>query len=221
MSIKHQPGNLVVEAHPRDVALQSPLDIDIIQMFDALHVKVDDVTFRDFSLVSVHSPDGDIVDGAMYGKWSERSAEIEATRHPIDEEDAEDAEEPECEPYPIGPLHGVPYSKLYKNPYTEDPDEADYPEYPVEESVPDSPDDFEEDYYEDPPEPEPVPEFHPVRPWIDVPMDALSVEPGLHVYEVLWENDVTHDLKYQAFCYRVLDSDPDKSYIYMRKQERQ
>lgn len=211
MSLAYPQSDLVVESLPRDKALQAPRDLDSRQMFDFLHVSVDLGTFSDFSLVSIHGPEGEIVEDVIYGKWDPDREEIELARHPVDDDVVE------YDPYPMGPTRGISYAFLYKDPWIGDPDEADFPEYPIEPIVPDSPDDFEEDYYEPPEAEDPEPPIQ--RPWIDVPFSALSSDPGLHVYEVLWRNDVTRDLKYQAFCYRVLEPDPDKPYIYMRKQE--
>lgn len=201
-------ASLVVFADDIHKAAQCPLPVDASAFYDTLHVGVHRDVFDGFSLVSVHcKDDGTLVDGYRYGKLSKDRASIERGRHPIDPVEPDD-------PFEGFPDRGVPYSSLYSDPYGDWPDHADFPEYPVVPFIPDSPDDFEESDEDCAREPE----FEPIRPWIDIPTSELRDDVGFHAYEVLWRNDVTGDLLYQGFCYRVSDDNVEKPYVYMKER---
>lgn len=55
------------------------------------------------------------------------------------------------------------------------------------------------------------------RPWIDIPVDCLDLDLGLHTYTVEFVNTTTGDTLYQYFNYTIQIDNPDKPYIYMER----
>ena len=55
------------------------------------------------------------------------------------------------------------------------------------------------------------------HPWVDIPVDCLNLEIGLHTYTLEFINNVTGDSFYQYFNYTIQCDNPDKPYIYMSR----
>lgn len=53
--------------------------------------------------------------------------------------------------------------------------------------------------------------------WVDIPLDCIDLDIGLHDYVIELVNIVTSDTIYQYFSYRIQSDDTDKSYVYMSR----
>ena len=55
------------------------------------------------------------------------------------------------------------------------------------------------------------------RPWVDIPVDCLNLDIGLHTYTLEFINTITGDTFYQYFNYTIQSDNPNKPYIYMNR----
>ena len=55
------------------------------------------------------------------------------------------------------------------------------------------------------------------HPWVDIPIDCIDLNAGLHTYALEFINLVTGDTFYQYFNYTIQDDKPAKPYIYMNR----
>lgn len=53
------------------------------------------------------------------------------------------------------------------------------------------------------------------HPWVDIPVDCLNLDLGLHTYTLEFVNVMTGDTYFQYFNYIIQTDSPDKPYIYM------
>lgn len=59
--------------------------------------------------------------------------------------------------------------------------------------------------------------FKQDRNWIDIDTSNLNISPGYHLYRLSLINTSTQDIIYLYFAYTIQDSNPDKSYVYMKE----
>lgn len=55
------------------------------------------------------------------------------------------------------------------------------------------------------------------RPWVDIKSSALNMNPGHHVYKLHFVNRYTEVCSNLFFAYTVQQDNPDKPYIYMKR----
>lgn len=53
--------------------------------------------------------------------------------------------------------------------------------------------------------------------WIDIPVENLNLDIGMHVYTLEFVNTATGDTVFEYFCYTIQSDNPDKPYIYMNR----
>lgn len=58
------------------------------------------------------------------------------------------------------------------------------------------------------------------RPWLRVESALLDLSPGKHIYKISFVNWYTHDVQSLYVSYVIQDDDPDKPYIYMKRESR-
>lgn len=58
------------------------------------------------------------------------------------------------------------------------------------------------------------------RPWLYLPSQLFDFSVGYHLYRLSFLVEKTRDMFYCYISYTLQDSDPEKPYIYMNKEER-
>ena len=57
--------------------------------------------------------------------------------------------------------------------------------------------------------------YDQIHPWVDIPAKNLNTEIGLHIYKVSFFNDTESGSVF--FGYEIQNSNPEKPYIYMTR----
>lgn len=57
------------------------------------------------------------------------------------------------------------------------------------------------------------------RVWMEVDKSVFSLEPGFHMYQLVFDDSGTGSILNLYFCYHIQDNKPDKDYIYMNREE--
>lgn len=58
-----------------------------------------------------------------------------------------------------------------------------------------------------------------MRPWIEIESKWLDTTPGVHEYILVWEDPITIDNHLQYFTYSIQNDNPEKPYIYMKREK--
>lgn len=57
------------------------------------------------------------------------------------------------------------------------------------------------------------------RVWMEVDKSVFSLEPGFHMYQLVFDDSGMGSILNLYFCYHIQDNNPDKDYIYMNREE--
>lgn len=55
------------------------------------------------------------------------------------------------------------------------------------------------------------------KPWIQIQSEYMNTKVGYHLYRIGFIDPVTDDICYMFFSYIIQDDNPDKPYIYMKR----
>lgn len=56
------------------------------------------------------------------------------------------------------------------------------------------------------------------RPWLKIKFNTLNTDIGMHIYRISLFNNYTEDSGSLYFSYQIQNSNPDKPYIYMNRE---
>lgn len=57
------------------------------------------------------------------------------------------------------------------------------------------------------------------RVWIEFHKSVFSLEPGFHMYQLVFDDSGTGSVLNLYFCYHIQDNKPNKDYVYMNREE--
>ena len=57
------------------------------------------------------------------------------------------------------------------------------------------------------------------RVWIEIHKSVFSLEPGFHMYQLVFDDSGTGSVLNLYFCYHIQDNKPNKDYVYMNREE--